>query len=220
MRIRSVLALLAVCMLFAACSVGGLFKAYEYEEEMYLSLDGTATVYVNSSIAALNALRGTSFDTDPAIAHRPRRGTRRLRLAEHARQPRHAVAAEQPALRPRPLDGGQHRRAGRRAALRMVHLQVPADGELFNYRQTRRRSGSDGVRRRRLEGKRDRRVSSAPAEQDCVSQRRARQSAAREHPVVGTAAGRPATRHSADARRAEWNRSRFCIARWRCLVSP
>jgi hypothetical protein len=42
-----------------------LFRQYEYEEEIYLSLDGTATVYVNSSIAALNALRGTAFDASP-----------------------------------------------------------------------------------------------------------------------------------------------------------
>ena len=32
---------------------------------MYLSLDGTATVYVNASLPALNALRGTSFDASP-----------------------------------------------------------------------------------------------------------------------------------------------------------
>jgi len=38
------------------------FRQYEYEEEMYLALDGTATLYVNSSLPALNALRGTSFD--------------------------------------------------------------------------------------------------------------------------------------------------------------
>jgi hypothetical protein len=50
----------------AACGAGGLFRQYEYEEEMYLSLDGTATVYVNGSIAALNALHGTSFDASPA----------------------------------------------------------------------------------------------------------------------------------------------------------
>jgi len=50
----------------AACSRSGLFRTYEYEEDMYLSLDGSATVYVNSSIAALNALRGTSFDQSPA----------------------------------------------------------------------------------------------------------------------------------------------------------
>jgi len=44
---------------------GGLFQQYEYEEDVYLSLDGTATVYLNSSIPALNALRGTSFDAQP-----------------------------------------------------------------------------------------------------------------------------------------------------------
>jgi hypothetical protein len=53
----------------AACGVtggsGGWFRQYEYEEDVYLSLDGTATVYVNTSIAALDALRGTSFDTSP-----------------------------------------------------------------------------------------------------------------------------------------------------------
>jgi hypothetical protein len=32
---------------------------------MYLSLDGSASVYVNASIPALNALRGTSFDVSP-----------------------------------------------------------------------------------------------------------------------------------------------------------
>jgi hypothetical protein len=44
---------------------GGLFRQYEYEEDMYVSLDGAATLYVNSSIPALNALRGTSFDVSP-----------------------------------------------------------------------------------------------------------------------------------------------------------
>ena len=68
MRIRSAVALLAVCVLSACSGVSNLFKAYEYEEEMYLALDGTATIYVNSSVAALNALRGSSFDTDPSVA--------------------------------------------------------------------------------------------------------------------------------------------------------
>ncbi|MEQ1729076.1 MAG: hypothetical protein ABL982_11920 [Vicinamibacterales bacterium] len=66
MRIRSAVALLAVMMLSACSGGSGLFKAYEYEEEMYLSLDGTATLYVNSSVPALNALRGSHFDIDPA----------------------------------------------------------------------------------------------------------------------------------------------------------
>jgi hypothetical protein len=67
MRIRSAVVLLALCLLSACSSVSNLFKAYEYEEEMYLSLDGTATIYVNGSVAALNALRGASFDTDPTV---------------------------------------------------------------------------------------------------------------------------------------------------------
>ena len=49
----------------AGCS-GGFFRHYEYEEELHLSLDGSAEMYVNASLAALNALRGTSFDTSPA----------------------------------------------------------------------------------------------------------------------------------------------------------
>jgi hypothetical protein len=59
-------ALCGLCVLFFGCSGTGLFKQYEYEEDMYLSLDGSATLYVNSSIAALNALRGTHFDATPS----------------------------------------------------------------------------------------------------------------------------------------------------------
>jgi hypothetical protein len=68
MRIRPAIALLAM-LLCAGCggSGFGLFKSYEYEEEMYLSLDGTATLYVNSSVPALDALRGASFDIDPSV---------------------------------------------------------------------------------------------------------------------------------------------------------
>ncbi len=60
------LALVVLAAVFAVgCASGGLFQQYEYEEDIYLSLDGTATVYVNSSVPALNALRGTSLDTSP-----------------------------------------------------------------------------------------------------------------------------------------------------------
>jgi hypothetical protein len=37
----------------------------EYEEEIYLALDGTATVNVNASIASIVALRGANLPTDP-----------------------------------------------------------------------------------------------------------------------------------------------------------
>src|SRR5262249_28478899 len=66
-RMRFRAGVLLVAALSVSCGGGGgLFRQYEYEEEMYLSLDGSATIYVNSSVAALNALRGTSFDSDPS----------------------------------------------------------------------------------------------------------------------------------------------------------
>jgi hypothetical protein len=59
----AMVALIAVAA--AGCgSGGGLFQQYEYEEDVYLSLDGTATVYVTASVPALNALRGASLDPD------------------------------------------------------------------------------------------------------------------------------------------------------------
>ena len=46
----------------AACN-GRLFgKQYEYEEDLHLSLDGSATLIVNASIPALVALRGLPLD--------------------------------------------------------------------------------------------------------------------------------------------------------------
>lgn len=47
-----------------ACT-GVLRTEHEYEEEVYLGLDGTATVYVNASVAALVALRGVDLPVDP-----------------------------------------------------------------------------------------------------------------------------------------------------------
>jgi hypothetical protein len=48
----------------SACGGGGLFgREYEYEEEIYLKVDGSATVVVNTSLAALSAFHGApSFD--------------------------------------------------------------------------------------------------------------------------------------------------------------
>jgi hypothetical protein len=40
-------------------------REYEYEEQLYLSVDGSATVILNSSIAALVALRGAALDPAP-----------------------------------------------------------------------------------------------------------------------------------------------------------
>jgi hypothetical protein len=66
MRIWRAVVLALVAAAATGCGNGGsLFRQYEYEEDIYLSLDGTATVYVNASIAALDALRGASFNADP-----------------------------------------------------------------------------------------------------------------------------------------------------------
>jgi hypothetical protein len=42
-----------------------LKKEYEYEEELYLALDGSATLNVNASVASLVALRGADLPVDP-----------------------------------------------------------------------------------------------------------------------------------------------------------
>jgi hypothetical protein len=62
---RAFAALLLVAATTVACGSISLFRQYEYEEDMYLSLDGTATLYVNTSVAALDALRGASLDASP-----------------------------------------------------------------------------------------------------------------------------------------------------------
>jgi hypothetical protein len=58
-RVAAVL-LAAVLLLSAtACSGGNLFgRQYEYEEDLTLAIDGSATLVVNSSLSALAALRG------------------------------------------------------------------------------------------------------------------------------------------------------------------
>lgn len=61
----ALVAALAVCA--AGCSRGERFREFEYEEEIVLSLDGRASVFVNTSVAALNALRGASFPTAPSV---------------------------------------------------------------------------------------------------------------------------------------------------------
>jgi hypothetical protein len=66
----SLAALVCAALASTACGNGGLFRQYEYEEDVYLSLDGSATVYVNGSLAAINALHGASFDLDPSARFR------------------------------------------------------------------------------------------------------------------------------------------------------
>jgi hypothetical protein len=58
-------AVLCCSAIAAACSGGVLKPQYEYEEELYLDLDGSATLNLNASVPALVALRGADLPTDP-----------------------------------------------------------------------------------------------------------------------------------------------------------
>jgi hypothetical protein len=60
--------LLAVVMTAAACNGRVFGKPYEYEEDLHLSLDGSAVLVVNASIPALVALRGLPLDASPSAA--------------------------------------------------------------------------------------------------------------------------------------------------------
>jgi hypothetical protein len=57
-------ALVAACVASSGCG-GGLFgKVYEYEEDLYISLDGSADVIVNASIPSLAVLRGLDVNLE------------------------------------------------------------------------------------------------------------------------------------------------------------
>jgi len=62
----AILSALAVATLgVSACGGGGLVKHYEYDEDIYLSVDGSATIYLNASVPALVNLRGLDLDIRP-----------------------------------------------------------------------------------------------------------------------------------------------------------
>jgi hypothetical protein len=64
-RLRSALVLAGALCALSGAACGALTQKYEYEEEIYLRLDGSATVNVNASVASLVALRGVDLPIDP-----------------------------------------------------------------------------------------------------------------------------------------------------------
>ena len=86
MRLAFALVLIAVLASIACGNV--IARKYEYEEEVFLALDGSATVYVNASVPALVALRGVTLPVDPRA---------RLDRPGRARSLRHAGDATSPA---------------------------------------------------------------------------------------------------------------------------
>ncbi len=63
MRLAFALVLVTVLLSIACGNI--IARKYEYEEEIYLALDGSATIYVNASVPALVALRGVALPLDP-----------------------------------------------------------------------------------------------------------------------------------------------------------
>lgn len=59
------LLLMASAALATGCGSRSFFRQYEYQEDIHLSLDGSATIYISASLPALVALRGASLDTSP-----------------------------------------------------------------------------------------------------------------------------------------------------------
>jgi hypothetical protein len=134
MRIGAAIVLLAAAV--ASGRLGGLFPQYEYEEEMYLSLDGSAIVYVNSSVAALDALRGTAFDPDPIArldlaairAYYTTPVTRVVRVSPSRRNNRRFIHVR--------LEIDDVRRLGDSGPFGWSSYQFSKDGDLVAYRQT------------------------------------------------------------------------------------
>jgi hypothetical protein len=60
---RVVVLVVLVTIASAACR-SAFARKYEYDEDVFLALDGTATVYLNASVPALVALRGFDLDVE------------------------------------------------------------------------------------------------------------------------------------------------------------
>lgn len=127
-------------------TIGGLLRQYEYEEEMYLALDGSATVFVSSSVPALNALRGTSFearpgarvDRDAVREYFTSPATRVTRVSTSRRSGRQFVHVR--------LAVADLKRLGEAAPFGWSSYQLDRDADLVAYRQTVGPPPAEGAR--------------------------------------------------------------------------
>ena len=128
----------------------GFLRQSEYDEDIYLSLDGSATVYVNASLPALVALRGADLDLDPAARFDRDRvaaffespGVRVVRVTSSRRQ--------RAPVRARPPRGGRHPEAAGDAGVLVGHDPVRPDGRALPLPRGPGRVGQQAGRERRL----------------------------------------------------------------------
>jgi hypothetical protein len=73
LRAAALLAAIGFVVVAAACGGRVFGKTYEYEEDVYVSLDGSADLTVNASVAALVTLRGLDLPLDSAVRLDPDR---------------------------------------------------------------------------------------------------------------------------------------------------
>ena len=136
MRIRALVVLVLAAAPAVACGGREFFRQYEYEEEMYLSLDGTATLYVNSSVPALAVLRGVALDTrsnarldrDAIRAFYTSGVTRVRQISESRRSNRRFVQVR--------LDVDDVRRLAEAAPFAWSAYRFDRDRDLYVYRQS------------------------------------------------------------------------------------
>jgi hypothetical protein len=129
--------LLAVALVAPACTSGPLARRqFEYEEEIYLNVDGTATLNINASVAALVALRGAVLPTDPAArvdrdalrAFLSGPGTRVTRVSLGRRNGRRFVYAS--------LDVDDIRKLSVSPVFAWSRYAMDRQGDVFEFRQT------------------------------------------------------------------------------------
>ena len=69
-RFAAALVSLVIVLVTVGCGTRLFGKHYEYEEDLYLSLDGSADIIINTSLPALKALRG--IEVDPRLSQEDR----------------------------------------------------------------------------------------------------------------------------------------------------
>ncbi len=160
---------LLIALFASACGGGLLKKEYEYEEELYLALDGSATLNVNASVAALVALHGADLDVSP----RARVDREDVRALFHGP----GVEVSTPTLSRRDgrrfvhvrIDVADIRQLPRVAPFSWSTYRFERQGDVFEYRQVVGQPAAQPVAERGLDRRRARRVPHAPAEQDRTS---------------------------------------------------
>ena len=146
MRVGRLAALVLVAATSVACGGGDLFRQYEYEEDIYLSLDGSATVYVSSSIPALDALQGASFDVSPSarIDRQTIRDFYTTAVTRVTQQVRLSRRSNRRFVHVR-LDVDDVRRLGETAPFAWSTYRLDRDGDLYVYRQLIGRAANKSV---------------------------------------------------------------------------